>query len=78
MIGEGNVPEIDTFLLQPQRPCLVALDAGIEELGRFRSPGIRSARDRLKRRASNNNRSLEGEARHILICADLPCGTRAP
>ena len=26
--------------------------------------------DRLKRRASLNNRSLEGEARHILECAD--------
>ena len=25
--------------------------------------------DRLRRRASNNNRSLEGEARHILKCA---------
>ena len=25
--------------------------------------------DRLKRRASANNRSLEGEARHILQCA---------
>ena len=25
--------------------------------------------DRLKRRASLNNRSLEGEARHILVCA---------
>ncbi len=26
--------------------------------------------DRLKARASRNNRSLEGEARHILECAD--------
>ena len=26
--------------------------------------------DRLKRRAALNNRSLEGEARHILQCAD--------
>ena len=25
--------------------------------------------DRLKRRASNNSRSLEGEAHHILKCA---------
>ena len=35
--------------------------------------------DRLKRRASLNNRSLEGEARHILECAadDDMAATRA-